>query len=431
MADRSLSRSLAMLVALTIAVSAAGVCAQETPTTLRAADEATLVRYAFEHNPDLAAARSNVAIAAANITSAAAVANPVARGEWLHVQSPADYGWGVGLGWTPPQPGVYGAHRAAAQASWQATGNDLAESAADLERDVRSACAVLQALDQELALAERSIQTREQVRAAVAARVSHGAASRIDLSLAAVSLAREEQQRDSLSLARAAELVSLANLLGLPPNVTLDVRLPVLTSLGAEAVNPGAESGLVQRALSERPALRGDLARVEAADQSLSAERAKRWPWIELEARYRRRDQSTFPDDVTLGVELTLPIANQNAGPIAAAEASQHKLRQAASAHRASVEREVRALVAESARRSALAARYAEAITPLLQEHVQLVKQALQGMELDLTALLAAEDMVTRGAIEYEEARLAQRKIEIALARALGSYGRLPARGGP
>ena len=81
-------------------------------------------------------------------------------------------------------------------------------------------------------------------------------------------------------------------------------------------------------------------------------------------------------------------------------------------------------LRAESARRREIAEHYAQTIAPVLTEHAALVKQALAGLELDLTALLTAEDLVTRGGIEYMEARLAQRKAEIALARALGEYGR-------
>ena len=127
---------------------------------------------------------------------------------------------------------------------------------------------------------------------------------------------------------------------------------------------------------------------------------------------------------MTLGIELTLPIFNQNPGPIAAAEASRRELRDVAAAHRFNIEREVRALRAESERRREIAEHYASSIAPVLSEHAALVKQALAGLELDLTALLAAEDLVTKGGIEYLEARLAQRKAEIALARALGNYGR-------
>jgi len=100
-----------------------------------------------------------------------------------------------------------------------------------------------------------------------------------------------------------------------------------------------------------------------------------------------------------------------------------------AAAHRLAIERDVRVLRLESARRREIAEHYAQTIAPVLAEHAALVKQALTGMELDLTALLAAEDMVTRSGIEYMEARLTQRKAEIALARALGEYGRTQATG--
>jgi len=83
-------------------------------------------------------------------------------------------------------------------------------------------------------------------------------------------------------------------------------------------------------------------------------------------------------------------------------------------------------LLRESEQRKLIAEHYAQTIAPVLREHAALVKQALAGLALDVTILLAAEDMVTRGGIEYLEARLAQRKAEISLARALGEYGQLP-----
>src|SRR3954452_19520723 len=94
-----------------------------------------------------------------------------------------------------------------------------------------------------------------------------------------------------------------------------------------------------------------------------------------------------------------------------------------AAAHRSTIQRDVRALHGESERRREIADHYAQSIAPVLGKHAALVKQALAGMDLDLTALLSAEDLVTRGGIEYLEARLAQRQAQIALARALGQYG--------
>jgi hypothetical protein len=75
-------------------------------------------------------------------------------------------------------------------------------------------------------------------------------------------------------------------------------------------------------------------------------------------------------------------------------------------------------------RRAHIADRYAESMAPVLREHALLVKAALEGQELDLMAVLAAEDMVTQGGIDYVEARLAERQANIALARTLGQYGR-------
>lgn len=402
-----------------------GAHAEETaapPASVDLSNEDALVRFALTNNPDLRALRWEQDIASAGVSSASALSNPVARGEWLHVQSPSDYGWGVGLEWAPPQPGVYGAGKDAARARVRATKADFSERAADLEAAVRRAYAEVGALEEEIALAEQSVATRRSVHQAVKERVAHGAASRIDLSLAAVSLARGEQERDLLALARATQVAGLETLVGLPADRSIDPKSHAKSESG-QSTTASARS-LEQRALLQRPQLRADAARADAADSTLSAERAKRWPWLELQTRYRHRDQSTYPDDVTLGLQVTLPIFNQNPGPIAAAEASRRELRDLAAAHRYNIERDVRALRAESERRREIAEHYATSIAPVLSEHAALVKQALAGLELDLTALLSAEDLVTKGGIEYLEARLAQRKAEIALARALGNYGR-------
>jgi cobalt-zinc-cadmium efflux system outer membrane protein len=412
-------------VLLSIETWAAGARAEEQSSaspSVDLSDEDALVRFALANNPDLRALRWEQDIASAGVSSASALSNPVARGEWLHVQSPSDYGWGVGLEWAPPQPGVYGAGKDAARARVRAAKGDFSERSAELEAAVRRSYAEVGALEEEIALAEQSVATRRSVHQAVKERVAHGAASRIDLSLAAVSLARGEQERDLLALARSTQVAGLEALVGLPADRAIDPKSHARSE--AALSTAASATSLEQRALLQRPQLRADAARAEAADSTLSAERAKRWPWLALQTRYRRHDQSTYPDDVTFGLELTLPIFNQNPGPIAAAEASRRELRDVAAAHRFNIERDVRALRAESQRRREIAEHYATSIAPVLAEHAALVKQALAGLELDLTALLAAEDLVTKGGIEYLEARLAQRKAEIALARALGDYGR-------
>jgi len=409
----SLVLSLSGVFAL-VPASARAQSAAASAVSSELASEDALVRFALSHNPDLRAAHWDKDIAAASVTSASALNNPVARGEWLHVQSPTDFGWGVGVEWAPPQPGVYGSGKDAARAQVRAVTADFSERRADLEAAIRRSYAQIAALTEEIVLAEKSVETRRAVHQSIKERVSHGASSRIDLSLVAVSLARGEQERDLLMLARSTEITQLEAQVGLPPGQSLALTPRLATD----------DSAREARAPTPRPQLQADAARADAAELALSAERAKRWPWLALQARYRKHDQSNHPDDVTLGLQFTLPIFNQNPGPIAAAEASRHALRDVATAHRLGIERDIRVLRAETARRREIADHYAQSIAPVLTEHAALVKQALSGMELDLTALLTAEDMVTRSGIEYMEARLAQRKAEIALARALGELGR-------
>lgn len=394
-------------------------------------DEESLVRFALLHNPELRAAHWDQALAEAGVDTAAALSNPIARVEWLHAQSPSNYGWGLGLEWTPPQPVVYGSRKDAARAQVRAVKEDFNERAADLEADVRRSCAQIRALGAELSLSDASLETRRALQQAVKERLARGAASRIDLSLVTVSLARGEQDRELLALSRESALTELGALLGLAGDRTLQLKPSGggadLAFAGSQTAQARGDDQLVEQAVRARPVLQADAARVAASNELVSAEKAKRWPWLELVVRYRQHDQSTYPSDWTLGVDLTLPILSQNAGPIAAAEATGQQLRDVALAHRSSIEREVRVLRNESVHRAQIADHYLQQIAPVLAEHAALVKQALAGMELDLTSVLTAEDMVTRGGIEYEEARLAQQKAEIALARAVGRFGRVAA----
>jgi len=420
------------------AVAAEGTAVEASATEtaaapLPAADEESLVRYALAHNFELRAKLWDRDVASANVTGALALSNPVVRGEWLHVEAPEAAGWGVGLEWSPPRPGVFGAQAQAARARVRAVRADLSESAADLEGQVRTTYARILALDEELALAETSVGTRRTIQEATKQRVERGAASRIDLSLVAVSLLRGEQERDQLDLKRASAVAQLEALLGLPADNSLASRLAWpgrATLAGTRSIERDAQArDLVQRAIADRPILQADRARADAAREALGSESARRWPWLELQARYRRHDQSSYANDLTLGLEITLPILDGNAGPIAAATARQSQELALGAAHRLQIEHAVRALYAESARRANIADRYAESMAPVLREHALLVKAALEGQELDLMAVLAAEDMMTQGGIDYVEARLAERQAKIALARTLGQYGRSGVKG--
>ena len=75
-----------------------------------------LVSLALAQNPELRAARHERQVAEAGVVRASALENPTLRVEWLHAVTPDRMGFGLGLGWNPPQPTVYAATRAAAKA---------------------------------------------------------------------------------------------------------------------------------------------------------------------------------------------------------------------------------------------------------------------------------------------------------------------------
>jgi outer membrane protein TolC len=399
----------------------------ETAPAALLADEESLVRYALQHNPELQAARWSGTAADAAVTSAGALASPVVRAEWLHVQAPDDYGFGIGLEWTPPMPGVYGSRREAAHAGARAVHADLQERAAELEASVRVAYAEARTWAEQLELLERSVSTRRALQEATRARMQRGAANRIELSLASVGLARAEQEQARSALSARTAVAQIEQLIGLGPEQRLQLPPPdAAPATGSEgsAANEPNDGELVKQALASRPLLQADRERQTAAEEALSAERAKRWPWLELQARYRRRDQSQHSNDFTLGASISIPLPGHQSGPIAALEADLQRERALSRAHRDGVQREIRALQEERARYAEISAHYAESIAPVLSEHAVLVKAALAGLELDLTALFTAEEMVTQGGLEYLQARLATRRAEIALERSLGRYGR-------
>jgi outer membrane protein TolC len=432
-ADGVVPRAVALEAVMADVDSAAASAQSSSPQSAAQAEE-ILVRSALAHNPELRVAHWDENVARAEVRRVGALSNPVLRGEWLHVQNPEGAGWGFGIEWSPPRPGVDSARQRGAQADVRAVTADLSESAADVEAQVRVTCAQIAALSEQIALAEASVGTRRAIHDTCKERVLRGASSRIDLSLAVVSVLHAEQERDQLSLERSGAVARLEALVGAPPDGSFGSILESLSQPAVSAPAPPPERRaepvsareLVQRAIAVRPSVGADEARAEAARQAASSERAKRWPWFEIQARYRRHDQSSYANDVTLGLDIELPILDGNAGGIAAADARQSQERDRASAHRSEVERQVRALRAESTRRGQIADAYAESMGGVLREHAILVKTALEGMELDLMAVLHAEDMITRGRLDYVKARLAERQTNIALARALGEYG--PAR---
>jgi multidrug efflux system outer membrane protein len=389
-------------------------------TAAGAMTEDALVTSALTHNADLRAGRWERNVAEAQVTTATALQNPVLRLEWLHAQNgdPLDTGGGARLSWTPPQPWEWSARRLQARAHTVEVEEELNERAADLELSVRSACATVDALAEQLALSTRAVETRRSIHSVIKERLERGASTRIELNAAALAVFRAEQERDAVAISRRSALLQVSALAGLPRGTAMDLA-------AAEQLTgpPRADEQELERALLRRPLLRADAARAEQAAQAVRAEKTRSYPWISLSSlpRLRITDASNRPYDLTFSVDITLPILDTNSGRIAAAEAEQRRQEELRSAHLTSVHRDVDIARGETIRRGELVERYRTAMQPIIEEHALLLRDALMGRQLDFLALLAAEETVVRAQREEIEARLAHRKATILLARASGA----------
>ncbi len=399
-----------------------------TAGTKRTLTQDALVALARAQNPSLRAAQHDREVAAAGVTTASALENPSLRVEWLHAITPDRMGFGVGLGWSPPHPTVYAARKEEARARTREVEEELVERAWDLEATVRAGFVAAEAQGELLRVATQAVDARRALLAALRERAAHGVSTKVEVSLAALSVARAEHEREGLSLQRETTLAKLAGLAGLPPGTSLELAASTAPD---EAI--GELARLEQRALVERASLKADAARIDQRDQALRGERAKRLPWIGLASlpRYRYSDMSNITHDLAFAVDISLPVLDTNGGRIAAAEAMRAKESALHAAHVAEVLREVATARNEAIRQKVILDRYEAAVTPILAEHAALLREALAGHQVDTTAVLAAADVALRCERELAEGRLGVRRAQIALARASGGFQRGPTSGAP
>ncbi len=392
--------------------------------------EARSVALALTWNRALRAQRLSRGIAEGQIVTAETLANPVLRFNLTHLQAGDELGWEARLSWAPPQPGVRGGRIGAAKATLTGYDWQLREQEWTLLCDVRAAYAALLAIDEEMRIAEDSVVNRRKLVELVKRQVEQGGGTRFNFDLISLSLTNAERAQSARKLARLTAAMAFTQLLGLgaPDGGTISVT----GTLDDDARDPGlpGQAALEDRALAHRPALEVARAQYEASEQSLRAETAARWPWFVLSSIPRVQQNEAFGAhiDYTAGVDVTLPIFDTNAGRVQSATAARAVARAQMTSAVAGVRNDIaQALAAIRSNRELLERVHIE-IEPLLKEHDRLLALAMKAGELDLTTLIASEDLVLAARTDLIEARLQLRNAYIALDRAVGptEAGRTP-----
>lgn len=232
-----------------------------------------------------------------------------------------------------------------------------------------------------------------------------------------VTPARVAWQNTQLSLQASAgkteqARVTLAGALGLPARALAGVKFSdaELRQFPAKLAQPEVR----RQALLERADVRGALAEYAASQSALQLEIANQYPDLHLGPGYAWNNGNAGDSQWSLGLTLTLPIFNQNQGPIAEARAR----RQAAAAHFLTVQAGAIGEIdgALAGYRAALQqAATARAMTKNLQQHLRSVRQQAQAGAVDPLTVAGAEVEFAAG----EQSRLA------ALIQAQQALGRL------
>jgi cobalt-zinc-cadmium efflux system outer membrane protein len=378
-------------------------------------DEA--VALALRANPDLRAARRQRGIAEGEISAAGALANPTVDFDMLHLEDyPQRKAWAVGFGWEPPQPAIYAARRAAARAGAEAVDAEIAEAEWQLALSVRAAHAGLVALAEERALVGKGLEVRRKIVELVTRRVSGGASTRIDLSLAQLSVSQAERDRDALAAQQIAAAQQLGQLLA------TDARPRAVGALSDDTTSPPPLETLVEAALASRPALIAEERRFLQREQNLRLEHARRWPWFRFTAipRYRTDGSDLHPNDYAVGLQLTLPILNQNSGGVQIAEGMRDQERESFRKLVGGIRRELASAREEIVLRSETVQRHQTTVLPALDNHERLLGLALSGGQVDVVVLLNAQDAILRNRRDYVGMRLGAYRARLQLQRTIG-----------
>lgn len=274
---------------------------------------------AFYYHPDLDVARARLLGAKGAETTAGQIPNPTLNGDLEKVlgsTAPGVSPWVYGFNLQMPLDFLWkrGYRVEEARAKSQAARLELAEAAWQVRHRVRAALLEDVLVRREVIVRARELALRSEGATAAALLLSSGEASRLEAdraraeqSVAGIVL---EESRGRVDAARAA----LALAVGVPVTALKEAKV----EWASLETPPELPSGLQELGLLNRLDVRRALADYAASEAVLGLELAKQYPDVTLGPGYLF-DQGD--KKFTLGLSVSLPIFNQNGGPIQEAEA--------------------------------------------------------------------------------------------------------------
>ncbi len=290
-----------------------------------------LTLVAFYYQPALAEARAQWAAAQAAKITAGERPNPsLSVTPGYDSQIPGNYSpWLVNANLDVPieTAGKRGKRMAEAGHLSEAAYWNFVSAAWQTRSHVRAALLNFYAARETESLLARQEAAQSNVVRLLEGQFAAGAVSSYEVTQARVTLGTTRLAQQDATGQSAQARVQLADALGLPLHALDGVELS-FAGLD-EFPQRLTEPGIRRQALLNRADVRGALAQYAASQSALQLEIANQYPDIHLGPGYGWNTGNAGDNEWTLGLGVTLPVFNQNQGPIAEAKAN----RAAAAAH--------------------------------------------------------------------------------------------------
>ena len=354
-----------------------------------------LVTMALEQAPDLTTARTDIAVAAGQVTQAALRPNPEATAG--HEQGP----WGMftttlGVDW-PLDLFRQPARVATAQRSADVTSLALLDRERLVAATVRGQAGRVLAARRTLEVTTEALTVARRMRELLDRRVTEGNATKLDVNLAAIEELRLDADAALATGEVEAASIELKGLVGLASDAPLVLR----GSLEEVVASPVGPFLTVAAAMSGRPDLRDAIARIGLAEAGAEEARRVARPDVTLVAGYSRA-QFGFPQlgfdqrgtpvpirdtfhSVTIGAKVLLPVSNRSQGALAVAQAERAGATALFSARRLAARAEIDAAVARERHALRAVELYATSVRDLARQNVEV---RLEGYDLGRFPLL-------------------------------------------
>ena len=286
-------------------------------------DLANLTLAAFYYHPDLAVARAQWLASEAGVKTAGARPNPtISFDPSYDTQIPGNYSpWLLPVTLDIPieTAGKRGKRIAEAEKAAESARFSFISAAWQIRSGVRSSLQDYRVAGRRAQLLQHTLATQKKIVDLMQQRFEAGQIARPDLTVAQIALGHTQMDLSDAVSAEAEARSHLAQALGLSEAALEGVRFKRTSELPEKDLTTQEARDI---ALKSRADILGALADYAAAEDDLKLQIAKQYPDLHLGPGYAWNNGNAGDNEWVLGATLEIPILDQNAGPIAEAQAN-------------------------------------------------------------------------------------------------------------